>query len=125
MLCKILVVMGTCIVVVSRVMYYMSCFERLSTRVLCLICCGNLYCRRVVLIIAMLYLVSFCELFLKALFTCVFQVELIKVSTLRGPCFACNRATARFFLGKECQKSADLRRATVGLSPDDRTEIGR
>ena len=91
MLCKILVVMGTCIVVVSRVMYYMSCFERLSTRVLCLICCGNLYCRRVVLIIAMLYLVSFCELFLKALFTCVFQVELIKVSTLRGPCFACNR----------------------------------
>ena len=30
--------------------------------------------------------VVFCELFLKALFTCVFQVELIKVSTLRGPC---------------------------------------
>ena len=33
---------------------------------------------------------EFCELFLKALFTCVFQVELIKVSTLRGPCLACN-----------------------------------
>ena len=29
---------------------------------------------------------EFCELFLKALFTCVFQVELIKVSTQRGPC---------------------------------------
>ena len=34
-------------------------------------------------------------------------------------------ATVRFFLGKYYQKSADLRRATVGLSPDDRTEIGR
>ena len=67
----------------------MCCFERLYACAVPYICCGILYCRRVVLIIAMLCLVS-CELFLKALFTCVFQVELIKVSTQRGPCFACN-----------------------------------
>ena len=56
-----------------------------------------------ILIIAMLYLVSFYELFLKALFTCVFQVELIKVSTLRGPCFACNRMMILVFLGSRNQ----------------------
>ena len=55
----------------------MCCFERLYACAVPYICCGILYCRRVVLIIAMLCLVS-CELFLKALFTCVFQVELIK-----------------------------------------------
>ena len=63
----------------------MCSFERLYACAVPYICCGILYCRRVVLIIAMLCLVS-CELFLKALFTCVFQVELIKVSTQRGPC---------------------------------------
>ena len=58
---------------------------------LCLICYGNLYCRCVTSHV--LY-----ELFLKDLFTCVLQVELIKVSTSDVLDFACNNYNASIAL---------------------------
>ena len=96
----------------------MCCFERLYACAVPYICCGILYCRRVVLIIAMLCLVN-CELFLKALFTCVFQVELIKVSTLRGPCFACNKVQLEAMSSENIPRFTRSQAARVNRNMED------
>ena len=72
----------------------------------------------VVLIIAMLCLVN-CELFLKALFTCVFQVELIKVSTLRGPCFACNKVQLEAMSSENIPRFTRSQAARVNRNMED------